>query len=79
MIDFITAAFPWVLTGVLLAVFAAFNRQIRASRPICLCFGLFFGLVAAWTLGISVTIGMLIGFAAALLIPAGGRAEEQEN
>ena len=86
VLDFLRAALPWIVMGLLLAVFFASSagKEKKEETPdnygttgMCLgmCFGTAIGTALGNNTGIGISLGMLIGLAIGTSI----KKEEQDN
>ena len=74
VVDFLRAALPWIVTGLLLAVFFARNAGSKkeekelddyGTEGMCLgmCFGTAIGTALGNNIGLGISLGMLMGLA----------------
>ena len=79
VIDFLSAALPWICIGLLLAIFFAQNAQrgkeskkkenfSTEGMALGMCFGVAIGTSIGSNTGIGLTLGMLAGFVIGSLI-----------
>ena len=73
--DFIHAALPFIIIGLVLAVFFAFrsksnteNNYSTMGMALGMCFGSLFGTLGLVDIGIGLSLGMLIGLCFGSLI-----------
>ena len=73
--DFIHAALPFIIIGLVLAVFFAFrsksnteNNYSTMGMALGMCFGSLFGTLGSVDIGIGLSLGMLIGLCFGSLI-----------
>ena len=88
--DFLRAALPWIVMGLLLAVFAARSAGRKKKEKeidnygiegMCLgmCFGTAIGTALGNNTGIGISMGMLIGLAIGSSIPKKDRGESDDQ
>ena len=84
--DFFRAALPWVVMGLLLAVFAARSagrkkkeKEIHNYGTEGMCLGMCFGTAIGTALGNNTGIGISLGMLLGLAIGSSIKKEEQNN
>ena len=88
--DFLRAALPWIVMGLLLAVFAARSAGRKkkekeidnyGTEGMCLgmCFGTAVGAALGNNTGIGITLGMLLGLAVGTSIKKEGQGNDQKK
>lgn len=77
IIEFIKHALPWIIDGLLLAVFFALNKKNERNKinGMCLgmCFGTAIGVALNNNVGIGSTLGLVIGYF------VGGRIKKEDQ
>ena len=79
MMDFLSAALPWICMGLLLAIFFAQSARKKNGNEktanygteglaLGMCFGVAIGTALGINTGLGLTIGMLAGYAVGLSI-----------
>ena len=87
VLDFLRAALPWIVMGLLLAVFFARSagKEKKEETPdncgttgMCLgmCFGTAIGTALGNNTGIGISLGMMIGLAIGTCIKKGSQGED---
>ena len=92
VIQFLCAALPWIMVGLLLAIFfarSANRKKKQNEKPadnygtegMCLgmCFGTAIGTSLGNNTGIGISLGMLIGLAIGSSIPKKDRGESDDQ
>ena len=90
VLDFLRAALPWIVMGLLLAVFFASSagKEKKEETPdnygttgMCLgmCFGTAIGTALGNNTGIGISLGMLIGLAIGTCIKKEGQDNDQKK
>ena len=84
--DFIRAALPWIVMGLLLAVFAARSagrkkkeKEIDNYGIEGMCLGMCFGTAIGTAFGNNIAIGLPLGMLFGLAIGSSIKKEEQNN
>ncbi len=84
--DFLRAALPWIVMGLLLAVFAARSagrkkkeKEIDNYGIEGMCLGMCFGTAIGTTFGNNIAIGLPLGMLFGLAIGSSIKKEEQNN
>ena len=84
--DFLRAALPWIVMGLLLAVFAARSagrkkkeKEIDNYGIEGMCLGMCFGTAIGTAFGNNIAIGLPLGMLFGLAIGSSIKKEEQDN
>lgn len=87
MLDFIKAALPWVVMGVVIAIFAAQNSKrkkamgkdkkkqesyINEGMCVGLCLGVCIASAGVWDMGIGISLGLCAGLLIGSLVKKQG-------
>lgn len=90
IIDFLRAALPWIVIGLLLAVYFAgrVGKEKKEDQPdnygttgmsLGMCFGTAIGTALGNNTGIGITLGMLLGLAVGTGIKKGGQNDDKKE